>query len=712
MALSRQVIRDIIREAKDRFKKCEEWESEPQRRARDDQKFANGDSDNGYQWPNDMRRAREVMKRPVLTVNKIQLHNALIVNDMKKNKPAIKILPTGGGATKKSADCYNGIIRHIEYQSNAQAAYDTAAENQVECGIGYWRLITDYVGNESLDQEIFIKEVKNPFSIYCDPDAKEKDYSDMRYAFVFESQQLDLFKQDNPNVKEDDVAGGNTIRDSDWVDKEHVRICEYFRVIKKQDTLIVYIDDKGQQVVVKESSIDSRLAKKLKKEEGVRTRDFTYNIVEWYKIAGNTIYDSTIWPGKYIPIIKLVGTERIIDGRLERKGHTRYLKDAQRMYNYYASSEAESLGLQTKVPWTGPAKAVEGYEQYWFNANVISYSYLPFNHIDDKGNAIPAPSRPQPPASSEGYQRGMENAARDMMAISGQFEAMQGQPGNEVSGKAISGRQRQGETATYHFVDNQAYAIQFTGKQLIDVIPKIYDTRRIVRMIAPDGQESDVTIDPNSQQGYMEEKPPFEDVVKKIFNPTVGQYDVQADVGPAYATRRQEAFDAYVKIITQSPDLMKLIGDLAFRNADFPGAEDIADRLKRMVPPEVLGEGPTPNEQNMQQQIQNLSQMLEQALQAAAEADRKAKATKDDKEAEKYNAVTNRIKVVGAAMPPQELIAVATQVLHDALIAALTNQTTEQPVETPAGGAMGGVVDPSQANSGGPGAMPMNGAMQ
>src|SRR6185312_17277984 len=254
---------------------------------------------------------------------------------------------------------------------------------------------------------------------------------------------------------------------------------------------------------------------------------------------------------KYIPIVRLPGTETVIDGIWDSKGHTRALINAQQMYNYNTSANVEYGALQTKAPWVAPSAAIENFEEYYKTANRVNHAYLPYNHIDEDGNPIPPPQRPAAPQASPAYVEQMKIAQNEMMMATGQYQAQLGENENAKSGVAINARQRQGDRATYHFIDNQAIAIRYTGKILIDLIPKIYDTKRIIRIEAKDNTIMNVTIDPNAEDSLQKVDSPNgkietdnqQQIVNLIFNPNVGNYAVQSDVGPSFATRRQEAFN-------------------------------------------------------------------------------------------------------------------------------------------------------------------------
>ncbi len=637
----------IVREAKTRFEYCSAREGECRKLFLEDVKFSNGDSNNGFQWPNDIQTNRNREKRPCLTINKTHQHNLQIINDAKQNKAAIKIRPVGNEATYEAAETFEGIIRHIEYISNASDAYDTAVKFQVEGGIGYWRVVTDYTGDDTFDQEIFIRRIKDPLSVYLDPDISEIDGSDAMFGFIFTDMKREEAREKYPKFK--GMMGQNAIGNADnWIDDRHVRVAEYYRRVKKEDRLIAFKHPHtGAQHIMRESELPPEIAKPIIDNPENQFRGIEGFDVEWFLFIGNEIADRRVWPGSTIPIVRCIGEETIIDGKIDRKGHTRALKDPQRIYNYWSSSAVEFVALQGKSPFVGPAAAIEGYESYWREANTQNFSILPYKHVDDDGQPIPPPQRAQPPVFAPAYVQGMQVAQNEMMMVSGQYEATFGEKSNERSGKAINERERQGDRATYHFIDNQAIAIRYTGKIILELIPKIYDTPRVVNIMANDGAESKVMIDPSAKQAFLQKRQQTqEEATQIILNPKIGKYDVQADVGPAYATRRQEAFNALSQILSQSSELVPLVGDLLFKAADFPMAEEVAERLERMVPPQAKGEGVTPAVQQMQGQLQHMQGLLTTLMQQLSEEKSKMKARDVQKEVDIYKAITDRMEVM------------------------------------------------------------------
>lgn len=655
----------IIAEAQRRFKQCEQWESRARKLFLEDIKFSNADSDNGYQWPNEIRRNRDIDERPCLTINKTRQHNLQIINDAKQNKPRAAVRPVGNGATYEASQVFEGIFRHIEYISNATVAYDTATSFQVQGGIGYWRVVTDYLGNDNFDQEIFIRRVKDPLTVYIDPDINEVDGSDARFGFIFDDMPLDEFRAAYPEYK--DIAGTDALGNvQGWVDKDHVRVAEYYRRQEDKDHLISFTDPRtGQAGLLRRKDIPDNIIDGIIDHPSTRIREIKTWKVEWYLIIGDKIGERRDWAGEYIPIIRVIGEETIINGELDRKGHTRAMRDPQRMYNYWSSSAVEHVALQSKTPYIAPAEAIENLEGYWETANTVNHSVLPYNAFTDDGSAIAMPQRVQPPVMAQAYINGMQIAQQEMSMVSGQYAADFGEKSNEISGKAIQERQRRGDNATYHYIDNLAIGIRFTGKILIDLIPKIYDTPRILRIIGEDGEESHIQLDPKAQQAYQQHEQKEEGEVRAIFNPNVGRYDVEADIGPAYATRRQEAFNAITQIIKEAPALVNVIGDILFKAADFPMAGEIAERMERMVPPQAKGDGLPPAVMELQGELKKMQGLLADMAQELGEERLRLKAKDAQKDIDVYDAITKRMSVlIKEQVNPKDI----ASMLHDLML--------------------------------------------
>lgn len=591
--------KDILEKALAEFKEAEDFEGEQRKLRRDDLKFFLGDSDNNWQWPEEIVKLRKQpgrAARPIITVNKAPLHIRQITNEERQNRPAIKVRPVDDKGDPEVAEIFDGIIRHIQDVSDADTAYDTACEHQTVSGLGYWRILTDYVSEDSFDQDIKIARVRNPFKVYLDPYIQTPEGADAEFGFVFEDIPIERFKRDYPKAKPkswDAMENG-------WVTKDTVRIAEYF-CAKYVERELVLLED-GTTGWADEGAVGEKSRKVMDRQ------------VKWYKMTAFEILDSRDWPSKYIGIVRVVGEEWEVDDKLIVKGAMRNAKDSLRMYNFWTSAEAEMVALQPKAPFVGAAGAFEGYKTAWENANTQNIPYLEYNPVDVNGTPVPPPQRQMPPAPAVGFIQAKMGAADDIKATFGQFDASLGQKSNETSGKAILARQREGDTATYHYLDNLSKSIRHTGRVLVDMIPRIYDTQRVARIIGEDGKPDLVGLNPEQEQPVMQGQ---NGRIKKIYNLGAGRYDVSVSVGPSFTTKRQEAAEFMTQIAQSVPTVIQQAGDIIMEQFDMPGADRLAKRLKAFLPPNIIEQEDDDDAESKLVQLQGASQQMEQALQNA-----------------------------------------------------------------------------------------------
>lgn len=343
------------------------------------------------------------------------------------------------------------------------------------------------------------------------------------------------------------------------------------------------------------------------------------------------------------------------------------------MYNYAASGSVEYGALQSKSPYIGAVEAIEGYESYWNTANKVNHSLLPYNGVDEAGNKIERPQRQEPPVGAPLFLEAMNVCQEQLHMVSGQWQAQIGQPGNERSAKAINERERQGDRATYHYTDQQALGIGYTGKILVDLIPHIYDTARVMRAMGEDGTDFELEINPQQKQAYVEHMQHDGKTAQRMLNPAVGKFEVVVDVGPAYATRREEAFNAFTTILTQAPQMAGIIGDILFKAGDFPMAEEAAARLRRMVPAHALGEGPSLQEQALTQQVTQLKGLLGKVMEELSISKIQLKGKDQLRDVDVYKAETDRIGTIGKILPmnPADMEALVRQLVEESLNTSL-----------------------------------------
>jgi hypothetical protein len=665
-------VDDIVKEANERWKACKDWQGTEDERTREDIKFANGDARNTWQWPRGIydQRTEGESELPCLTINNTRTHNDIIINQMSKNGFGAKVRPVGGKASYKSAQVMQSLIDRVMYISKGSAQRRKVAEQQVDGGVGYMLIETAYVSNKSRDQDIFVRASRDPTGVYLDPWIREPDGSDANFGFVFERMPRKEFNRKYPDWK--DKVGTAPIDSEfvDWLTDKEIMLAKYFRKKQKPDTFVWYEIDNGDG---KEPTSFEGLASEIKddsgkeiykalmadiKSENLRggTRKVFNDEVEWFLIAGDKIIEKGDWAGKYIPICRCVGRELVIDGTLDRKGNTRPLINAQQMLNYNASTSVQVVALQPKSPWLAPARAIEGQEQ-WKTANVDSFSVLVWNDLDDEApegqQQVQKPERINPPAASQAHDIGMQTAERQMMLISGQWQSETGQRTSQMpeSGVAIGQRQEQGDVATYHFTEHMSDMDRFLGVQLLDLFPKIYDTRRTLQIEADGGEKSWILIDPNQDEVIqeLEKEKEDEEAASIALNPSIGDYECISDPGPSFATRRQEAWSSIAQILEKNMALVAVIGDLLMKNGDFPEAEEMAERLKKEIKatkPYLFDDNQEPQVLAMQQQNQRLTALNSELMTKLADEKLKVRGRDERNDIKSFDAETARMKVI------------------------------------------------------------------
>lgn len=663
---------DVLATAKERFALSLERSAHNREKMKDDIKFAAASPDDPWQWAPQDQLSRK--GRPMLTINKMPQHVRQVTNDIRMNRPSIRYRPADDKADPEAADILMGLARHIEANSDADIAYDTAAEHQVVHGLGYIRVLTDYIRDDSFDQDIFIARVKDWSKCYDDPDAQDPAGADRKWFFIEETLKEKDFKAQYPDAEPIDWTYASDA--SGWFSgARDIRVVEYFEVVDKPTSLALWANGSTSY------QGDPLPAGVIAGERPIKTRKATKSTVVWRKLNGQEVLEEREFPCRYIPVARVVGNEWEVEGKTFISGLVRNAKDSQRIYNVAQSAIVERVLQAPKTPWVAPAEAIEGYEDHWQKANTANHAYLPYNHVDGDGNPLPAPVRTPPATVETGLNQIAMGAADDIKSETGQYDASLGQKSNETSGRAIMARQREGDTATYHYVDNLARAVRHIGRIVLDMIPRVYDTRRVARIIGEDETQAAVTIDPTAPQALTKVQNMQSGKIERIFNPNIGTYDVYTTTGPSFTTRRMEAVDAMTAMTQANPQLWQVIGDLLVKNMDWPGAEDMAKRLKVTLMPAVQAEvdgeeGPDklpPQAQQMLEHLQQQMQQMGEALNNAKEQVETLEADVDNRAREllikAYDAETKRLQVVGAGMSPEQVEALVWQTLHQVLTA-------------------------------------------
>ncbi|NYT76646.1 hypothetical protein H0A71_06550 [Alcaligenaceae bacterium] len=656
----------IIDAARERMTLCVDSENTNRADAVDDLKFLKGD-----QWPADAKKQRELEGRPCLTINKLPAFLRQITNDQRQNTPAIKVHPVDDGADIETAKVVQGMIRHIEYDSNADSAYDTAVNSAAACGIGWFRLVTEYDSETSFDQVIRFKRIRNAMSVYRDPYSQEPDGSDMRFCFITDLMNKDEFKRQHPKAQITSGIQEYGMGDSykNWLQDDGVVIAEYYWIDDVDDTLVMLSDGStGFKSQLDDAAIEAAGI------EVVAERPSARRIVRWAKITGMDVLEDAEIPCRWIPVFPVYGEELDIEGEVTLKGVVRNAKDPARMYNYWMTSATEEVSLRPKTPFIGAEGQFDADSAKWKTANVKSFPYIQYKPVTLNGQIAPPPQRSHMADVPTGVLSMAAHANEDIKATTGIFDASMGASGNETSGRAILARQREGDLSNFHYSDNLVRTIRHTGRCIMDMLPRVYDTERVVRILGEDELVGHEKINAPMEQP---EQDPKTGAIKSVLNDiSVGKYDITVTAGPSYTTKRQEAAEAMTQFAQSWPQLMQLAGDKVVKAMDWPGADEIAERIARTIPPEIRGEeeGEMPIPPEVQQQMAQMEQVMQQMqgeLEEAKSGLAKSKIDADSRvRVAEINAqgridteeIRGMVKIlVEQMMPPQPLAAAAYQ---------------------------------------------------
>ena len=629
---------DKLQDIREAFKLCEEAEADNRHQAKDDLEFAR----QGIQWPEEVKRQRERDRRPCLTVNRMPTFIRQIVNDARMNKPAIKVHPVDSNADVETAKVLNGLIRQIETSSSADAAYATAIDNAVSMGFGYFRVDIDFARDDTFERDIKIDRIMNPFSVYRDPRSTAVDSSDWNMCFVTELLTHDEFEQNYPDAEKTDFTSPSHSgwRDELWYGEDTVRVAEYWsreevdkEIVLMSDGQILNVDVfEGQREFMEVQGImpvQSRMTKTMKVKQCV--------------VTGSEILSEIEWAGKYIPIVPCYGEEVVVGEERHFHSLIHFAKDSQQMYNFWRTAAAELVALAPKAPWIGPVGAFNTDQDKWATANSTNHAFIEF----DGGQA---PIRQPFAGVPAGAIQEALNSSDDMKSVIGMFDASLGNMGKEVSGKAISARQKEGDIGTYHFIDNLSRAIRHTGRIIVDLIPHVYTEARVLRVLGEDNEASSVPVN-QPVQGEGEAEP-------RIYDLTTGKYDVVVKLGPSFTTQRQEAAEQMMLLVQQFPQAAPIIGDLIAKNLDWPGAEEMAERLQKMLPSAL--QNMDPEKEQMKAQLTEATAIIQQlqADRAIYEQKNQIDANKVALDAQKvvtdkYRAETDRMEAIVKAQKEQ-----------------------------------------------------------
>ena len=596
---------EVLTTALDRFDAAEDYFSLNYKQGEADSDFVLGN-----QWPENIKTQREAEGRPCLTENLTLSMVNRAVNQIKQIRPKIRPRPVDDKADIETADVLKGVIRNIEHISDAESAYGTAIWNSVTRGFGWLRINTKYIKG-TFNQEIVIDRVLNSSSVYIDPNSIRLDGSDAEYVFIFDDMDKDDFETSYPDAKSEGFESSN----DGWLDDDKIRIAEYYYKDYETKTLVQLSDG---TVLYKEDSVAPM--------DIIQERDEDVCVIKYCKLTADEVLEENIFPGEYLPIIPVYGMEAWEDGKRVMYSMVHQAKQPQQMYNFWRTATTEIFALQPKAPYIGLVGQFNTQAQQWATANNENYAYLEYDAVEgiNGETIVQPPQRQMPPALPAGVLQETMSIGEGIKAVLGTYDAALGNQTGDVSGKAIIARTMNSDNANYHFLDNLEASMRHLGRVLIDLIPLIYSDRQVLRIIGDDDVEKQVPINqPVVKQGKDYRPVNGNEQQTNFFQLDQGKYDAIVDVGPGHATKRQESANAIIEIARVNPEILNVAGDLLMKSLDVPYAQEIAERIKAQMPPELRGDDPEAAKIAMMTDgIQQLQQQLDEAnaaLQVKAE---------------------------------------------------------------------------------------------
>ena len=608
----------LLATAKRRYSESSEAFNEFNKEARDVLKFFNGD-----QWDYQLKNNRENAGLPCITTNVLPSYVRQITNESRKNCPSIQIDPKGSGASKELAEIYADMIRGIEQHSNANTVYDTAGYLAATIGLGFIRVVSEYESPESFHQKLVLKQVDDSETVLLDPNHRNMDGSDSEYAFILSSMSKEEYQRSFPDTKlgveltnERDFSkikatGWTSNTAGQWIRENEVIIAEYYYKDYVPKTLYQVFNTTTGATIESMEEPNPELVK-----DGtlivVNSRPTHEVQIKWAKLNDREVLEETSWPGKYIPIAAVKGSEIWVNGERKIKGAVVDAIDSQRAFNYFSSVAAELVSLAPKAPFIGEIRQFANFEHLWRDSNVSSISYLPYNAITEGGQMLPPPMRQVNETPIQAAMELCSAAQNNIKAVFGVFDAAMGSAGPEQSAKAILSRVEQSHNTNYHFYDNLTKSIAHIGTLLVEAIPTYYrEVGREIQLIKQSGQASNVVINSNDKTELSR-----------------GNFGVVVETGPSYATRRQDSVSHMITLASADPAIMHMVADLICEASDWPGAGRIAKRLRTLLPPEIqqeeMANGDGGSEQVAAQavaQVKQLTAQLQQVTQQHQQAD-------------------------------------------------------------------------------------------
>ena len=574
----------------------------------------------GSQWTEDESKLFIDYKKIPLSFNKLAPLINHLLGEQRQNTPNLQVIPSDGVPVETAAT-REALVKDISLNSSAKRVYQNAFQQASIGGFGAYMIDTEYENNRSFNQIIVIRDIKDPTWCYWDVSAQSPCKTDGMCAGYRTRMSRKMFAGEYGKDLEASIGAEANYDEGSatgWIfstDNEITVISDYERVYKDE---IIYQLSNSRVINAKE----------LKKLEVIMVEDQKfyfdndelvtvenkrtvpkYTIVH-RKIAGDWILEETDFPSEQLPVI-FVDQNSYIDksGKQICRPFIKDARDSQRYINYLGTQSAYLMRVSrydqflvskenvkspdTQIIWRDPATAQGG----------LVYDESP------NGNK---PEQLRPPELSQSLITQYQRALSDIESCTGMYGTQVGEQGNETSGKAIDARTRRGNYNTYVPFDSLNRTVACGGQIIDEMIPKIYDSERSIMLNMPDRGVSEVTL--NKQTDAYGSQ--IENDMRS------GHYTIRLVPGASFEGQKQENLESIQTVLQADPSLFRLVADLYVENLPLANNIELRNRLRTIVPPEIIEAGKTgkpipPKPPEIPPEIQLKMQELEQRKEAA-----------------------------------------------------------------------------------------------
>lgn len=616
----------------------------------------------GRQWEDDEEDMLAKNNKVPLQFNKLGTLINTLLGEQQQNTPQLEILPLSD-CDEETAHIRQVIVKDAMLSTEAKRVYQMAAKQSFVGGFGAFLVDTDYINSRSFDQTIVYRSFKDATRCYWDIGAEHPNKIDgMRCGYISRMTREKFRSLYGKEVEEEISKESGMLTQSkeeialvsknnssenpfSWADENGITLIDdYFRKVmpttiyklsnnrivnqeelekiiessKEKNNIAMMAEDFEESLEEEQFTDDSMEIEKERLtlyDEGIPVRIENSKTIKTSKIihrriAGDFVLEESTFPSEDLPVIFVDQNSYFDkDGKQICRPFLIDTIDSQRYLNYLGTHSAYLLKISRWDQWIGSKKNVQSLDtqQNWKDPSVIK-GMLTY----DESPSGTKPEQVRPPELSASLLQQYQRAIEDMYTSSGLYPSRLGQVGNEVSGAAIDARTRQGSYSTFVAFNAINMAITAGGTIVNQMIPNVYDTPRIINLMTPDKGRQNIKINEE-----------IDEYGEKIRNDvTKGQFQVILQAGPSYEGQKAQALESLNLVLNGNPNIFSLIADLYAENLPLMNTVEIKNRLKTLVPPDILEAGktgamplkeqhPSPQDQALMAEVQFKQQKIE-----------------------------------------------------------------------------------------------------